>query len=130
MGLVYAPQTTGKGATSGNFRFINNPRLLGFGGGAGAIRKGAVYGYRFAKTHYKLVTGLSSIGVGAGVANLVGSSDSKFPEALSSGKFTNGRSRYGYKSNNRKCKCKPKFFKRNQRRKYRKSRMGRTVVYR
>ncbi len=93
MGLVYAPQSIGKGATSGNFRFINNPRLVGIGGGTGAIRKGLQFGYRFAKANYKLTTGITSIGVGAGVANLIGSPDNQLGEKDNSAFPGNGNVR-------------------------------------
>ena len=110
MGLVYAPQIPfgSKGATSGPFRQFN-PRLVGFGGGAGAIRKGLQIGYRFVRTNYKFFTRVSSVGAGAGVANLVGQSDDKLGKTYRSNRIQqyNGRSnvpgRFSRTSGSTKC---------------------------
>ena len=96
MGLVYAPQTIGKGATSGNFRFTNtNPRFFGFGGGTGAIGKGIATVGRFVAKNYKFFTGVTSVGVGTGVANLIGSGNNQFGETHST--ISHRRNPNGYR---------------------------------
>jgi len=120
MGLVYAPQSIGKGATSGNFRFINNPRLVGIGGGTGAIRKGLRIGYRFVKTNYKLFTGITSVGVGAGVENLIGSSNNPNGKTYQPN-YSNNRTAFNARNSKydfRRTRCKPYKPKRSKCRHY------------
>ena len=66
MGLVYVPQTRGKGATSGNIRNFN-PKLAGGYSRIGTIIKGGIAGYRFVRANYKFFTGLGSVIAGSAI---------------------------------------------------------------
>ncbi len=107
MGLVYAPQSIGKGATSGNFRGFN-PKLAGGYSRTGAIIQGLYTGYRFVKANYKLFTGIGSVVTGAGVENLVGTSNNKLSETYSPKNFSQRGGRYSQKFNTRSSNIKYK----------------------
>ncbi len=98
MGLVYAPQPTGRGATSGPVKLFT-PRLGPSGSRVGAIAQGIVAGARFASRHYKLSTGIGSVVTGAGVENLVGSPNSEFGETHSPVRFQQRVNRGGRATN-------------------------------
>lgn len=125
MALGYAPQTIGKGATSGNFRFIKaDPRFFGFSGGTGAIAKGIAVGARFVASNYKFFTGIGAIGIGAGVSYdggiRVDAPQSEYQQAHSASgyRFNNGRNYQKY-HNRKLCRCtKRKRRRSNSRRRY------------
>ncbi len=114
MGLVYVPQSAGKGATSGNIRNFS-PRLAGSYSRIGTIIQGVRFGYRFVKSNYKLFTGIGAVATGAGVENLIGQSNNQFRETLRSKKrYSSSRAstqqlynRRGHRrpSKSRRCSC-------------------------
>jgi len=119
MGLVYAPnQPIGKGATSGNIKNFN-PRLAGGVGRIGTIIKGGQFVYRFVKANRKFFTGVGAVATGAGVENLVGTSNDKFGKTYRPNRFQQRghrdgnfrgsnrgyRRRYSKQTGSRRCCC-------------------------
>jgi len=109
MGLVYVPQSIGKGATSGNFRF-SKPIFPRFGGRFGGVIQGAATIGQFLWKNRRLYQGAAIVATGAGLSagstglDLVGSSDNQFGQALRS-TSTVRRSRRKQKSI-KSCHCK------------------------
>ncbi len=109
MGLAYAPQSAGKGATSGNLKFYN-PKLAGAYSRTGAIIQGLHFGYRFVTANYKLFTGIGAVGIGAiasGIELGIGTNETKnkFGKAYSSAQSKyNRRTKYKH-SRARQCCC-------------------------
>jgi len=129
MGLVYVPQSAGKGATSGNLKRFN-PRLAGAYSRTGAIIQGLQFGYRFVRANYKLFTGIGAVTTGAGVENLIGQSDNQFGETLRTGRFQQRSTRNGSTKFNRRRKARPIICKSCACGVYNKSRIRRNVGYR
>ncbi len=97
MGLVYVPAGNQKPFKADIFRqFV--PRLAGSPSRAGTIAQGIIAGARFAQRHYKLFTGSGSVGVGAGVENLVGQANNQLGETFFPKKPKYNNRAYSYRN--------------------------------
>ncbi len=109
MPLAYVPQSTGRGATSGPVKFYK-PNIIRAGTRYGGIVQGAYQAGRYLYRHYKAVTGISSIGIGAGLSGIdlnENAPNNKYSQALRTTRKRSNRNRR-YKVNGQHCRCQPR----------------------